>query len=50
MNPYEIVRRPRISEKTVHLQNKLNTYTFEVHPSANKIQIREAMLTIWSVV
>ncbi len=49
MNPYEIVRRPRISEKTVHLQNKLNTYTFEVHPSANKIQIREAIKALFKV-
>jgi Ribosomal protein L23 len=43
MNPYDIIRRPRISEKTVHLQNKLSSYTFEVHPDANKIQIRDAL-------
>ncbi|HEX3132507.1 MAG TPA: 50S ribosomal protein L23 [Planctomycetota bacterium] len=49
MNPYEIVRRPRISEKTVHLQNKLSSYTFEVHPDANKIQIREAIKAFFKV-
>ena len=49
MNPYEIVRRPRISEKTVHLQNKLNAYTFEVHPAANKIQIKDAIKALWKV-
>ena len=26
MNPYEIVRRPRISEKTMYLQNKMSAY------------------------
>jgi large subunit ribosomal protein L23 len=49
MNPYEIVRRPRISEKTVHLQNKLGAYTFEVHPAANKVQIKEAIRSLWKV-
>jgi large subunit ribosomal protein L23 len=49
VNPYEIVRRPRISEKTVHLQNKLNAYTFEVHPAANKIQIKDAIKALWKV-
>ena len=49
MNPYEIIRRPRISEKTVHLQNKLNAYTFEVHPAANKIQIKDAIKALWKV-
>ena len=43
MNPYEMVRRPRISEMTVHLQNKVSAYTFEVHPDATKIQIKEAI-------
>lgn len=49
MNPYEIVRRPRISEKTMYLQNKMSAYTFEVHPSANKIQIREAIKALFKV-
>jgi large subunit ribosomal protein L23 len=49
MNPYEIIRRPRISEKSVHLQNTHNTYTFEVDPRANKVQIREAVETLYQV-
>jgi large subunit ribosomal protein L23 len=49
MNPYDIIRRPRISEKTVHLQNKLSSYTFEVHPDANKIQIRDALKKLFNV-
>ncbi|TVR12998.1 MAG: 50S ribosomal protein L23 [Planctomycetota bacterium] len=49
MNPYNVIERPRLTEKTVHLQNKLNTYTFKVHPQANKIQIREAIQEIFKV-
>jgi large subunit ribosomal protein L23 len=49
MNPYEIIQRPVVTEKSVHLQNKLNQYTFAVHPDANKIQIREAIQSLFKV-
>ncbi len=49
MNPYDIVKRPLISEKSVYLQNKQGAYTFEVHPSANKTQIREAVERLFKV-
>jgi large subunit ribosomal protein L23 len=49
MNPYEIVKRPVVSEKTMYLQNKQNAFTFEVHPSANKTQIREAVEKLFKV-
>ena len=49
MNPYDIIRKPRVSEKSVHLQNKLGAYTFEVHPAANKTQIKEAITSLWKV-
>jgi len=49
MNPYQIIRRPLITEKSVYLQNKLNSYTFEVHPDCNKIQIKDAIEVIWKV-
>ncbi len=49
MNAYEIIRRPRITEKTVYLQNATNTYTFEVHQDANKIEIRKAVETLFKV-
>jgi large subunit ribosomal protein L23 len=49
MDSYQIIRRPRITEKSVHLQNKLNSWTFEVHPDANKTQIREAIKALWKV-
>jgi large subunit ribosomal protein L23 len=49
MNPYEIIRRPHVSEKSVHLQNKIGAYTFDVHPHANKVQIKEAIKSLWKV-
>jgi large subunit ribosomal protein L23 len=49
MNPYDIIRRPVVSEKTVYQQSKLNQYTFEVSPLANKVQIAEAVETLFKV-
>lgn len=49
MDPYQIIKRPLVSEKTVHQQNKLNQWTFEVHSQANKTQIREAIETLFKV-
>jgi large subunit ribosomal protein L23 len=49
LKPHEVIKRPLVSEKTVHLQNKLNQYTFEVHQDANRIQVREAVETLFKV-
>lgn len=49
MNPHQIILRPVISEKTVHQQSKLNQYTFAVHPDANKVQIAEAVESLFKV-
>ena len=35
--------------KTVYLQNSQECYTFEVHPSANKTQNKEAVESIFKV-
>jgi len=49
VNPHQIILRPVISEKTVHQQSKLNQYTFVVHPDANKVQIAEAVESLFKV-
>jgi large subunit ribosomal protein L23 len=49
MNPYDIVKRPVVSEKSMYLQNKQNAFSFEVHVSANKTQIREAIEKLFKV-
>ena len=43
----EVIRRPVITEKSNIAASDLNQYTFIVHPSANKIQIREAIELAW---
>jgi len=44
---YDILRRPVITEKSTILADDLNQYVFEVHPKANKLQIREAVEIIF---
>ena len=45
---HDIIIRPIITEKSSTLV-ELNKYTFEVHRSANKIQIRQAIEQIFKV-
>jgi len=45
---HDIIIRPVITEKSSRLMEK-NQYTFEVHPGANKIQIRNAIQEIFKV-
>ncbi len=49
MNPHQIILRPVISEKTVFQQSKLNQYTFVVNKDANKVQIAEAVESLFKV-
>ena len=49
LKPYDIVKRPLVTEKSMHLQNKLGTYSFEVHQDANKRQIKEAVEVLFKV-
>lgn len=44
----QVIRRPLITEKNTWLMEK-SQYTFEVHPDANKLQIREAVEETFSV-
>lgn len=43
---YEIMIRPHISEKTIALGQK-GVYTFQVHPDANKLQVKLAFFNIF---
>ena len=45
---HDIIIKPIITEKSSALV-ELNKYTFEVHKSANKIQIRQAVEQIFKV-
>ncbi len=60
MDIYHVVRRPLVTEKGTH-QSKQSygktrtrrgrggAYSFEVHPDANKVEIREAIEKIYNV-
>lgn len=47
--PHQILIRPIITEKTTHLSEARNTYTFEVHAQADKTQIKHAVQEMWNV-
>ena len=49
LDPYSVILRPLVTEKGTHLSERHNAYTFEVHPLANKYDIKNAVQTIWSV-
>jgi large subunit ribosomal protein L23 len=49
LEPYQVILRPLVTEKGTHLSSRYNAYTFEVHPQANKLDIREAVQTLWNV-
>ncbi|MFC2015722.1 50S ribosomal protein L23 [Chloroflexota bacterium] len=48
MNIYQVLMRPILTEKT-DLQRDENQYVFEVDRRANKLQVKEAVETIFEV-
>ena len=49
MNPYEIIRRPLITEKGTIQKEANNQLTFEVDRKANRVEIRHAVEKIFNV-
>lgn len=47
-DPRDIIIAPVVSEKSYSLM-EAGTYTFKVHPSASKPEIRDAVEAIWGV-
>lgn len=45
---YDVIVRPVVTEKSNRLMES-NKYTFEVHPKANKCEIRHAVETVFKV-
>ena len=45
----DVIRRPLITEKNTWLMDTQNQYSFEVHPDANKIQIKAAVQATFNV-
>jgi len=48
MNKYEVIKRPLVTERSTEMAEK-GVYSFEVDRNANKLQIRDAIESIFSV-
>ena len=46
---YTVVRRPVVTEKSTSMQQMRNQFTFEVASTANKVEVRKAVETLFSV-
>lgn len=49
MDIYEVIRKPIFTEKAMDLKEAQNKIVIEVHPKANKVQIRKAFEEIFKV-
>jgi len=49
IDPSKILKESRITEKATNLTANLNQYTFEVFPSANRRQVRDAVEQLFKV-
>ena len=49
MNQYQIIRRPIITEKGLTAKDERRTLCFEVHPSASKTEVKEAVQKLFRV-
>ena len=48
-SPYEILRKPVVTEKSVEVKERHRTLCFQVIPEATKIEIKEAVQTLFKV-
>lgn len=46
---YDVLRRPLVTEKTTSMQERCNQYCFEVASTSNKVEVRKAVETLFSV-
>ncbi len=49
MNVYDVIHKPIITEKAHDQREQASTLCFEVHPGANKIEIKQAVETVFKV-
>lgn len=48
-NEFAILKKPLLTEKGAHISTEANSYVFEVHPRANKQEIKRAVEKIFDV-
>ena len=46
---YDVIRRPLITEKSSKLQGMHNQFRFDVASTANKVEVKKAVETLFSV-
>lgn len=49
MHVYDVIRRPIVTEKTNAMADAANQYSFEVDRRANKLQVKDAVETVFNV-
>jgi len=49
MDNTNVIIKPLVTEKSTHQQTAINAWSFQVHPKANKTQIKNAVEHIYSV-
>ena len=49
MDHTNVIIKPLVTEKSTHQQATRNSYAFQVHPGANKQQIKHAVEKIYAV-
>jgi large subunit ribosomal protein L23 len=49
LDPYQVILRPLVTEKGMHLSERYNSYAFEVNALASKEDIRIAVEALWGV-
>lgn len=49
MNPYDVIKKPLLTEKGTQLKEQNNQYCFEVTPRASKTHIRNAVEKLFNV-
>jgi len=49
LDPRHVLLRPLVTEKSLKTSERRNAYTFQVHPGANKVQIRSAVESLFDV-
>lgn len=47
MRLYRLIKRPIVTEKTSNMSLEKNTYVFEVAPEATKVDIKNAILSLY---
>ena len=48
-NPYQILQKPIVTEKSLNAKEQARTLCFKVDPRANKREIKEAVETVFKV-